>query len=319
MAALHAAAGPARIATIDATRLAGLLAGQAITANLFLLGIAWQRGLVPVSREALARAIELNGVAIADNTLAFEWGRRYAVDPGGVETAARPRERLPETRRLSRTLDETVGRRHDYLVGYQDERLARRYADLVARVRAAETRVAPGSTDLANRVAHAWFRLLACKDEYEVARLYCDPQFAAALHENFEGDWRVHLHLAIPGIARVDPVTGEPHKRAYGPNMLRALRLLAGMKRLRGTLLDPFRHGAERVLDRALIAEYEATIEAILAGLRADNLAAAIEIAALPDGIRGFGPVRARSAETARACRDELLARFGHAPLTHAA
>jgi indolepyruvate ferredoxin oxidoreductase len=101
--------------------------------------------------------------------------------------------------------------------------------------------------------------------------------------------------------------------------MLRALRLLAGMKRLRGTLLDPFRHGAERVLDRALIAEYEATIEAILAGLRADNLAAAIEIAALPDGIRGFGPVRARSAETARACRDELLARFGHAPLTHAA
>jgi indolepyruvate ferredoxin oxidoreductase len=317
--ALHAASGPGRMTTIDATRLAGLLAGQAITANLFLLGVAWQRGLVPVSREALARAIELNGVAVADNTLAFEWGRRYAVDPGGVESAARGRARLPETRRLSRGLDEIIARRHAYLVDYQDERLARRYADLVARVRAAETRVAPGSTALASAVAHAWFHLLACKDEYEVARLYGDPQFAAALRDTFEGGWRVRLHLAIPGIARIDPVTGEPRKRAYGPRMLGALRLLGGMKRLRGTLLDPFRHGAERVLDRALIAEYEATIATILAGLRSENLAAAVELAALPDRIRGFGPVRARDAAAARACRDELLARFGRAPLTHAA
>ncbi len=319
LAALRAATESERVETVDATRLASLLAGAPIAANLFLLGSAWQRGLVPVSRDALARAIELNGVAVGDNMLAFEWGRRHAADRERVERLARDREQTPDWRRLSRTLEETVARRRAYLIDYQDERLARRYDALIERVRAAEQRVAPGSTQLAHAVARAWFRLLAPKDEYEVARLYADAQFAAALKDTFDGAGRLHLHLAIPGLARIDPATGEPRKRRYGPWMLRALRLLARLKRLRGTALDPFRHGAERALDRALIAEYEATIEATLAGLRADNLAVAVEIAALPERIRGYGPVRRRNADAARARRAELTAQFARAPLAHAA
>ncbi len=308
-----------RVESADATRLATLLLGHPIAANLFLLGVAWQRGLVPVSRDALARAIEMNGVAVADNTLAFEWGRRWAADPDAVERVAGGRERAPDAHRLSHGLEETIARRRAYLVDYQDERLARRYADLVARVQAAEQRVAAGGTRLADAVARGWFRLLAPKDEYEVARLYSDPQFIATLKNTFDGDWRLRLHLAIPGVARVDPATGEPRKRAYGPWMLRALKLLARMRRLRGTPFDPFRYGAQQRLDRALAAEYEATIEQILASLRADNLDVAVELAALPERIRGYGPVRSRNAEAARARRAELMAQFTRAPLARAA
>jgi indolepyruvate ferredoxin oxidoreductase len=319
LAALRDAAGTERVETVDATGLATRLLGQPIAANLFLLGIAWQRGRVPVSRDALVRAIELNGVAVADNALAFEWGRHWAADSSAVERLARGTAALPDTHRLSRSLAETIARRRDYLVDYQDERLARRYTDLVARVQASEQRVAPGSKQLTQAVARAWFKLLACKDEYEVARLYADPRFAATLKNTFDGDWRVRLHLAIPGLARIDPATGEPRKRAYRPWMLRALRLLARMKRLRGTALDPFRHGAQQRLDRALAAEYEATIDAILAALRTDNIATAVELAALPERIRGYGPVRQRSADAARARRAELMAQFERAPLAHAA
>jgi indolepyruvate ferredoxin oxidoreductase len=307
LSALRAAAD--RVESVDAVRLATRLLGQPLAANVFLLGVAWQRGWVPVSRDALARAIELNGVAVADNALAFEWGRRYAADPSQCDAGAR----APES------LDEAIARRRAYLVDYQDDALAQRYADLVDRVRAAERRVAPDSTRLAFAVARSWFKLLACKDEYEVARLYADQALAAQLARTFEGEWRMHLHLAIPGVARIDPSTGEPRKQRYGPWLLHALRLLSRLKRLRGTPLDPFRRGAERLLDRALAAEYEATIAALLASLRADNVALATEVAALPEQIRGYGPVRARSADAARARRAELMAQFTRAPLAQAA
>ncbi|MDE2612181.1 MAG: indolepyruvate ferredoxin oxidoreductase family protein [Burkholderiales bacterium] len=300
---------------VDATRLAARLLGQPIAANLFLLGVAWQRGLVPLTREALARAIELNGVAAADNLLAFEWGRRWAADPEAVERAAQGRERTSESRRMSRNLDETIERRRAFLVEYQDERLAARYAELVARVQAAEQRVAPGSTRLADAVARGWFKLLSPKDEYEVARLFSHPDFAAALADGFEGEQRVHVHLAIPILAPIDPVTGEPRKRAYGPWMLVAMRALARLKGLRGTPLDPFRHGAERRLDRELRDEYEAMVPTLLAALRADNLGLAVDLAALPDRIRGYGPVRLRNAEAARRRQAELMAQFARAPL----
>ncbi len=299
---------------VDATRLAARLLGQPIAANLFVLGVAWQRGLVPLTREALVRAIELNGVAAADNLLAFEWGRRWAVDPEGVERAARGRERVSDSRRLSGSLDETIARRRAFLVDYQDERLAERYGALVARVQGAEQRVAPGSTRLADAVARGWFKLLAPKDEYEVARLFGHPDFAAALKDTFEGDVRVHVHLAIPLLAPIDPASGEPRKRAYGPWMLRAMRVLARMKRLRGTALDPFRRGAERQLDRELAAQYEATVQTILDALRADNLGLAVELAALPERIRGYGPVRLRHAAAARARHAELMVQFTQAP-----
>ena len=303
---------------VDATSLAARLLGQPIAANLFLLGVSWQRGLVPLTREAIARAIELNGVAAADNLLAFDWGRRWAADPEAVERAAHGRERPSDSRRFSRSLDETIARRRAFLVAYQDERLAERYAQLVARVRSAEQRVAPGSTELTDAVARSWFKLLSPKDEYEVARQFAAPDFAASLADTFDGDWRVHVHLAIPILAPIDSATGEPRKRAYGPWMLRAMRVLARMKGLRGTALDPFRHGGERRLDRQLEAEYEATLQAILGALRADTLGLAVELAALPDRIRGYGPVRLRNAVAARARHAELMAQFTRVPVVKA-
>ena len=310
--ALRAAAGT--LETLPATRLVGALLGEPIATNLFMLGAAWQRGWLPVSRAALVRAIELNAIAVDANLRAFEWGRRWAADPAHVERIAQAAAPRPESRRPSADLDELIARRRAWLVAYQDEGLAQRYVERVEHVRAAERRAAPASTQLTDAVARAWFHLLSPKDEYEVARLYADPQFSQALQHSFEGAPRVRLHLAIPLLARIDPTTGEPRKRSYGPWMLRALTVLARLRLLRGTWLDPFRHGAERRLDRALIAEYEATLQTVLAALRADNIALAAEIAALPERIRGYGPVRVRNAEAARLRRVELLARLAQAP-----
>jgi indolepyruvate ferredoxin oxidoreductase len=314
--ALLATLGADALDVVDAARLARRLVGLPLAANLILLGFAWQRGLLPVTREALRQAIEMNGVAVEENLLAFEWGRRAAADGEGTEATARSVEPEPAAHRLSASLDETIARRYQALVAYQDQRHARRYADLVARARAAEQRIAPGSTRLAQAVARGAFRLLACKDEYEVARLYADPSFGESLRRTFAGDVRLHLHLAIPILAPVEAATGAPRKREYGPWILPALRLLARCRRLRGSRLDPFRSGAERRLDRALLAEYEATLSTLLDGLRADNLALAASIAALPEEIRGFGPVRARSAQAARARQAELMAEFAHQPLS---
>ena len=293
---------------IDATRLATLLAGHSIAANLFMLGVAWQRGLVPVGREALLRAIELNGVALDDNRRAFEWGRRAVADRAGTERRAATTESLPAAHRLSRNLDEVIERRRAELVAYQGEALARRYVALVERVRRAERRARPGSERLVAAVARQAHRLYACKDEYEVARLYAAPEFHAALQAAFEGDWRLRYHFAPPWQRGTD--SGEPRKRAFGAWMGRAMSLLAHGRWLRGTLLDPFGWSAERRLERALTAEYEATLERLLLRLDGARLDAAIEIAALPAQLRGFGPVKRRHAQTLRAQQQALLAAY---------
>ena len=293
---------------IDASRLASLLMGNSIATNTFMLGYAWQKGQVPVSAEALLRAIELNGVAVEENRRAFLWGRRAAHDPAGVERIAAAAEPVLPTHRLSQDLDEVIARRREYLVGYQDEAYARRYAERVERVRRAEAQTAPGSTRLTEAVARGWFRLLARKDEYEVARLYADPEFQRSLNASFEGDFSLRFHLALPQWGRVDPHTGEPKKRAYGPWLMPAFRVLARLKFLRDTPFDPFGRGAERRLERALIAEYTATLDALLAGLRPQDIDTAAEIARLPESIRGYGPIKARNAETARHRQAELMA-----------
>jgi indolepyruvate ferredoxin oxidoreductase len=307
---LRAVLGAEALELVDAPRLARLLIGPPLAANLLLLGFAWQRGLVPVTRESMRQAIALNGVAVDDNLLAFEWGRRAAVDIDGTEHIARQAERVPPAHHLSASLEETIERRRDALIAYQDERYAQRYLDLVARARQAEQAVAPGSTQLARAVAVGAFRLMACKDEYEVARLYAGAPFRDLLRQIFDGDYRLRLHLAIPWLARTDAASGRPSKREYGAWVLPALRWLARLKSLRGTRFDPFRNGAERRLDRELLAEYETTLAALLRGLRADNLALAAQVAALPEEIRGFGPVRARAAQAASARRKELMAAF---------
>jgi indolepyruvate ferredoxin oxidoreductase len=262
---------------------------------------------VPVSSAALMRAIELNAVAIEGNKQAFLWGRRAAFDPEGIEKRAREHEPVLPQHRLSRDLDEIVARRRDYLTAYQDRAYASRYTDLVERVRRTENALLAGSTLLTDAVARGYFKLLAYKDEYEVARLYTDPEFTRALATNFEGKFKLRFHLAIPALSRPDPATGEPKKRSYGPWLMSAFQLLAPFKFLRGTPADIFGYGAERRLERSLIREYEATLDAILPALRPDTIALAAEIARLPEGIRGYGPIKERSVTTARQRQGELM------------
>ncbi len=305
---LRDAVGEDAVAFADATRLATRLLGNPMAANMLLLGQAWQRGLVPVSRAALMRAIETKAVAVADNQAAFEWGRRAACDPEGVERLAASAGPQPPGPEPSHGLAEVVARRRAFLADCQDERTARRYEQLVEQVRGVEADAVPGSTRLAEAVARNAFRLLAGKDEYEVARLHAHPQFRRALAATFEGDYRIRLHLAPPWLGRRDPVTGEARKRSFGPWAFTALRLLAPLKALRGTPFDPFGRTAERRLERALAEDYLHTLRRLIAHLDPGNHALACEIASVPDTIRGFGPVRQRNADAARARQAELLA-----------
>ena len=296
---------------LDATRLATALLGDSLATNIFLLGHAWQMGLVPVTREALYRAIELNGAAVDANRRAFEWGRLAFHDPASVERHARPVDTdMGSDRVLAIDLDAAIARRVDYLTAYQDAALAQRYRTLVDRVRAAEARVAAQGTPLAHAVARNYFKLLAIKDEYEVARLYTDGEFERQVAGAFEGDYKLRYHFAPPLWVKPDKVTGAPVKRSYGPWMRHALKALARFKGLRGSWLDPFGHSAERKLERRLVADYERTMAELERGLSADNLALAVEIASLPAHIRGYGHVKHKSIDAAQAREAALLAQF---------
>ena len=295
---------------LDATRIATALMGDSIATNLFMLGYAWQKGLVPLSANAIMRAIEINGTAVDANKAAFLWGRRAAVDLPSVSAMANPQHGTPEHHRLSSSVDEVIARRKAHLTDYQDAAYAERYLKLVERVRSAESQVAPGITLLTEAVARGYHKLLAYKDEYEVARLYTDSDFLKRVEEQFEGDYKLVFHLAPPALADKDPQTGELQKKAYGPWMLKAMRLLARFRHLRGSRLDPFARSHDRKLDRELIAEYERVIEEIIAKLDANNHETAIELASLPEQIRGFGHVRERHVTHARQRQVELLEDF---------
>ena len=290
---------------LNTAELSRELLGDGIYGNLFLLGVAWQRGLIPLSLAAIDRAIELNGTAVEQNRQAFLWGRQAAHDPAAVQRLAIPASR-PPAHRLSASLDETISRRTEALTDYQDARYAERYRRLVERVRASELPLR--STRLSEAVARSYFRLLAVKDEYEVARLHADPAFRQQLSEQFEGDFSIRFHLAPPLLARPDPLTGRVAKGSYGPWMLRALAALSRLKGLRGTAFDPFAGGDERKMERQLLADYEADIELLLARLDATTLATAVELAALPEQVRGFGYVKAASVQKMRPRREALRA-----------
>ncbi len=292
----------------DATRLATLLVGDSIATNMFMLGVAWQRGWVPLGREALRRAIELNGVAVELNQRAFDWGRLAAARPQRAEQQAIATEVLPQARRIASSIDEVVARRRAELVAYQGEALAHRYWSLVERVRRAEQQVAPGSERLSLAVARQAFRLYAVKDEYEVARLFNDPEFDAALAATFGDAWRLNFHFALPWQRAT---AGErPRKHRFGAWIRPLLRLLALGRHLRGTLLDPLRWSARRRGERELAAEYEASVERLLRRLDAARFEAAVAAAQWPEPVRGFGVVKQRNMELARQRRDALFSAF---------
>jgi len=283
--------------------------GDSIATNMFMLGYCWQKGWMPVARASLERAIELNGVAVEFNLRSFLWGRRAAADFERVRRLATPAEVIPIDQHLSRNLDELVERRVKLLTAYQDAAYAARYRTLVERVRRIEGE-RTGSSKLTEAIARYAAKLMAYKDEYEVARLHTDPDFLNAVHGQFEGDHRLFFHLAPPLLARPDPRTGEPNKIRFGAWILSAMRLLARLRGVRGTAFDPFGRTAERRTERALIQEYEQTVETLLVGLTRDNVALAVEIASLPEVIRGYGHIKAKSIAEARARREELLARW---------
>ena len=297
---------------IDANRLAERLIGDLMPVNLFLLGYAWQKGLLPLTRQAIERAVALNGVAVEKNLNAFLWGRRAAHNQTAVERIALPAQPVRLQRRTD--LPNLIADREKRLTAYQDVHYAQRYLQLVQRVQLAESERSPGRQGLAEAVARYYFKLLAYKDEYEVARLYVDSGFLERVASQFEGDYKLSFNLAPPLFARADPTTGLPRKRRFGAWLVPAFRLLAKLKGLRGTRLDPFGWTAERKMERRLIAEYEALIEQILAALTRDNHALAVALATLPDGIRGFGHVKARNVEAAAHERAKLLEEFRRTP-----
>ena len=303
--AIEQAIGPdpqGRMTFIDAERLSTALLGDAIYANLLMLGCAWQRGLVPVSRGALHRAIDLNGTQAARNRQAFEWGRAWAHDPAALREqlqAATPAVAVQFMPRHAHDLGTLIERRTAELIRYQDAVYARRYRDLVEQVRAAEARLG-SATPLTEAVARNFHTLMAYKDEYEVARLLTDPVFAARIDAMVEGPYRLVHHLAPPLWPGRD-AEGRPRKRAWGPWIRPVLKGLARLRALRGTPFDPFGWTAERRMERELINEYRDALLHLLPTLDATTLPQALEIARLPEQIRGYGPIKTRAAETARA------------------
>ncbi|TQV81688.1 indolepyruvate ferredoxin oxidoreductase family protein [Denitrobaculum tricleocarpae] len=294
---------------LDATQMATAILGDSIATNLFMLGYAWQKGLIPLSLDAIDQAIVLNGVAVEANTRAFRWGRRAAHDLNAVkEFAAPPKE--PVSHHFSESLDELVERRVAFLTDYQDAAYAARYRSLVDRVQKAEASKLSGSTELTEAVARYYFKLLAIKDEYEVARLYSTEEFTQKLHQQFEGDFKLSVHLAPPIMAARDPESGHLKKREFGPWILQAFKLLSKFKGLRGSRFDIFGHTDERKMERQLIADYESMLDELIAGLSHDTHAVAVDLASVPEHIRGYGHVKERHITEAKAREAALLQSF---------
>ncbi|CAD0304084.1 indolepyruvate ferredoxin oxidoreductase family protein [Xanthomonas hortorum] len=366
IAGVRTALGGQEPLLLDATQLATALLGDAIASNLFVLGYAWQHGLVPLSHAALMRAIELNGAAVAMNQQAFAWGRLAAVDLPAVRRAAglpsvgdsaitpgdAPQARAPgswedhdlsgqsapralaqstgntlhgdgdapthplDDEQLAQSLDEAIARRVGFLTDYQDAAYAQRYRALVERVRTHEAQRAPGSSALSEAVARYAFKLMAYKDEYEVARLYTRGDFQRRLQQQFEGDYTLRFHLAPPLLAKKD-AHGNLIKRDYGPWMFTAFKLLARLKFLRGGTLDVFGYSAERRGERQLITDYVATVETLLERLDADNVGLAAQIASIPEHIRGYGHIKHAHLHEAKAREAALLAQWRNPKALH--
>ena len=306
-----ATAGAERTSFINATEIATVLFGNSIAANMFMLGFAFQRGGIPLGAASILKAIEINGEAVKMNLSAFEWGRRAAHDPASVEALTGEDAQMthPEAVAISTTLDEVIDRRVAFLTAYQSKRHAQRYRAAVERVRAVQQRVVPGDAALSEAVARYLFKLMAVKDEYEVARLYTDGAFMRQVEAEFEGKLSFEFHLAPPFMGRTDS-DGNPRKTSFGPWMMRAFRLLAPLKVLRGTPFDLLGRTQERRMERKLVVEYEALIAQLLERLTPANNGLAVALASIPEKIRGYGHVKLRHLAAARAEQAALLEGF---------
>lgn len=292
---------------IKANRLATGLLGDAIGTNMFMVGYAYQKGLIPVSHQAIEKAIAMNNVAVPFNIQAFHWGRYAAIDLTAVEKAAglQTSEKLFK---IPTTFDEIVSHRKEFLTAYQNKAYADRYEDLVKKAKVLDHKLDRHEFSLT--VAKYYAKLLAIKDEYEVARLYTDGVFMKELYNQFEGPVKLKFYLAPPLFARKDPFTGELKKKMYGPWMMYGFRLLSKLKGIRGTFFDIFAYSQDRKKERALIKEYEALMTYLIENLTPKNYDIAVALAALPEHIRGYGHVKIRHLKDVKANEEALLAQF---------
>jgi len=308
------AVGLIGVGTFNADTAATQLMGDSIFTNPMMLGFAWQKGWIPLEKASLMRAIELNAVAVEGNKTAFEWGRRAAHDGAAFDRLLNPGQIVQFTQRTP--LEDMLAKRVDYLTAYQNAAYAEEYAAFVNKVRRAEEALGIAQKPLTEAVARYLFKLMAYKDEYEVARLHTDSAFHAKVNAMFEGDFKLNYHLAPPLLAKKND-KGELQKQKFGRWMLAAFKVLARLKGLRGSALDVFGYTEERREERALIAEYRASVDEILLELGAasgaldpQRLKTALEIARIPEQIRGFGHVKARHLKAARQNWSAQMAEF---------
>ncbi|MFZ1989289.1 MAG: indolepyruvate ferredoxin oxidoreductase family protein [Alphaproteobacteria bacterium] len=300
---------------LDFASVAEAAIGDSIATNIMMVGYAWQKGLIPLRRESIEQAITLNGVSVKDNVLAFNIGRLLALAPEKL--------RVPETSRVQRkiqsemSLDEVIAHRSQHLTAYQNAKLAGRYRALVDRARHAAAKAGLDER-IVRAVAVNYAKLLAYKDEYEVARLYLAPEFRASLAEHFEGNYKLGFNLAPPFLPGTDP-NGRPLKHEFGPWMMAGFRGLASLKGLRGTPFDLFGRAHDRREERQLIKDYEELAERVLPKLNKANAETALDLLSLPEEIRGFGPVKSEAIARSRGKQAELLAKFESASVSPAA
>jgi indolepyruvate ferredoxin oxidoreductase len=297
--------GPDRLTSFDANAISDAMFGDTVFANVMMLGAAWQNGLVPVSVDAVMRAIELNDVAIDTNKRAFACGRLAVAAPDFIASLLGPAQ-------LEETLDQIIARRAEFLTAYQDISYAARYLAVVKAVRADELNRLPGSELLTQAVARALFKLMAYKDEYEVARLHTDTGLKERLQTEFEGDFEIKYHLAPPLLPAGRDARGRPLKRTFGSWIEPGFRALARLKFLRGTRFDPFGHTRERRMERHLIRWYESILTEVRPRLHAETIETLVEIASLPMDIRGYGPVKDAAVETVMTKLESLRTRLPH-------
>ncbi len=310
-AAIGEAVGSELVGMFDAEQVAVQMLGDSIYTNPLMLGYAWQKGRIPLTRASLMRAMELNGVQIDNNKAAFEWGRRCAYKLAEVQALFQAGQVIEFVKKPS--LAEMLHKRVEFLTGYQNAAYAAEFSAFVDKVKAAEAKLGT-TTRLSETVARYLFKLMAYKDEYEVARLHTDAAFTSKIENMFEGDFKIVHHLAPPATAKKN-AKGELIKKSYGPWMHKAFGVLAKFKGLRGTAFDPFGKTEERKMERALIQEYRASIDEVLKGLNARNLPLAIDIARIPEDIRGYGHVKERHLTAARAKWQGLLAQWRGVPM----
>ena len=306
--------GQSGVGVLDADAASTKLLGDSIYTNPMMLGYAWQKGWIPLEKSSLMRAIELNAVQVQQNKLAFEWGCRAANDLASVQKLLNPGSVVEFKKRDS--LAHIIATRLEFLTGYQDAAYAQTYAAFVQKVKTAEEALALDKPtlkhlSLTDAVARYLFKLMAYKDEYEVARLHTDPAFHAKIAAMFEGDFKLNYHLAPPLIAKKN-AKGELQKQKFGPAMLTAFKLLAKLKGLRGGVLDVFGKTDERRQERALIDEYKSSLDVVLNSLGSGNHATAVEIARIPELIKGYGHVKERNLKAARTKWTGLMDEFQH-------